>query len=62
MVLTIRKTYSFAEIKVDEIETTIFKSDKKEIDDTINNLINIIDGLASYTDKSVSDYVNEYYQ
>lgn len=35
----------FIEIKVDEIETTIFKYDKKEISDMIENLLEVIEDL-----------------
>ncbi len=43
MKLTVRLTHAFAEVKVDEIETTIFSV--KEIDDTISNLRDAIDDL-----------------
>ncbi len=45
MKITIRRTSSFAELKVDEIETTIFNSYSKEIDDTIENLEEVIEEL-----------------
>ena len=45
MELKCRLTHSFAEIKIDEIETTIFKTDTKEIDSMIENLLSIIDDL-----------------
>jgi hypothetical protein len=35
----------FIEIKVDEIETTIFKDSKKEISDMIQNLLDVIDDI-----------------
>jgi hypothetical protein len=59
MKLKARKTHSFVEIKVDEIETTIFKSDPKEIEQTIHNLLEVARTLASYTEKSISDFVTE---
>ncbi len=59
MKLTARTTYAFIEIKVDEIETTVFKSNPKEIEEMINNLLDVVNDLASYTDKSVKDYVEE---
>jgi hypothetical protein len=45
MKITIRRTSSFAELKVDEIETTIFNSYLKEIEDTIENLEEVIEEL-----------------
>jgi len=59
MKLTARRTYAFVEIKVDEIETTVFKSNPKEIEDMIHNLLDVVNDLASYTDKSVKDFVEE---
>jgi len=58
MILKARKTHAFIEIKVDEIETTVFKS-SKEIEDMINNLLDVVNDLASYTDKTVKDFVEE---
>ena len=43
MKLLVRLTHAFAEIKVDEIETTIFEI--REIDETIENLADAIDDL-----------------
>ena len=43
MKLTLRLTHAFAEIKVDEIESTIY--DVKEIEETIANLQDVIDDL-----------------
>ena len=46
MRLTTRISASgFIEIKVDVIETTIFKSDKKEISDMIQNLLEAIEAI-----------------
>lgn len=59
MKLTSRFANSFIEIKVDEIEINIFKSDKKEVEDMIYNLLDIVNDLAGYTDKSVSEWVDE---
>jgi hypothetical protein len=59
MKLTARRTHAFIEIKVDEISTTIFKSDTKEVEDTIANLLSIADDLANYTEKSIIDYAKE---
>jgi ribosomal protein S17E len=57
MRLTSRFASSFIEIKVDEIETTIFKNNKQEVTDMLYNLLNIANDLAGYTDKSVSEHV-----
>jgi len=51
MELKCRLTHNFAEIKVDEIETTLFKSHPKEIEDTITNLLDIINDLAKLIEK-----------
>ena len=59
MKLTTRLTHAFIEIKVDEIETTIFQSSTKEINDTINNLLDVASDLARYTDKSLIEIVEE---
>ncbi len=55
MKITARKTHYFTEIKVDEIETTIFKTSKKEAEDMIRNLLSVIDILMDYTDKSIEE-------
>jgi len=59
MILDTRTTREFIEIKVDEIETTIFKDSKQELELTIHNLLSVVDALASYTDKSIDDYLKE---
>ena len=59
MELKTRRTYAFIEIKVDEIETTVFKSNPEEIKQMINNLLDVVNDLASYTDKTVSEYVSD---
>ena len=51
MELKCRLTHDLAEIKVDEIETTLFKSHPKEIDDMITNLLDIVDDLSKLIDK-----------
>lgn len=45
MKLVCRLTHSLAEIKVDKVETTLFKISPSEIDDMIENLLEIIDDL-----------------
>lgn len=57
MIISIRTTYAFATIKVDEIETNIFKSNQKEVEDMIQNLIDVADSLCSYTDRTLKDRV-----
>jgi len=59
MKLTSRRTHAFVEIKVDEIETTIFKSSEKEVEDMIHNLLDVANDLAGYTNKSVRDFVED---
>lgn len=59
MVLTTRTTHAFIEIEVDEIKTTVFKSSPQEIQSMIGNLLDVVDELASYTDKSIKDYIEE---
>jgi len=48
MEITKRETHAFIELKVIETETTIFKSDKFEIEKTIENLQEVIDALKTY--------------
>jgi hypothetical protein len=59
MEIKVRRTHAFVELKVDEIETTIFKSSPKEMEDMINHLLNVVNDLAGYTDKSVQEFVEE---
>ena len=60
MKITARKTHAFVEIKVDEIETTIFKSDDIEyIEKMIHNLLDVCNDLASFTNMSVKEFVEE---
>lgn len=58
MELTERCTNDFIEIKVDELETTLFKCDKKKIQEFIQNLIHVADRCMDYTDETYKDYVN----
>jgi len=41
----------FIELKVDEIETTIFKSDENELENTIFNLLQVVEDLSSVAGK-----------
>ena len=54
MVLKCRLTHNLAEIKVDKIEATLFKSHPKEVEDMIANLLDIVDDLAKLIDKDFS--------
>jgi len=60
MRLITRKTHNFVEIEVDEIETTIFKSERNELIDMIITLLETANDLASYTDKSLIECVKHY--
>jgi hypothetical protein len=51
MRLKSRVTHAFIEIKVDEIETTVFKSDKKDVEGMIDNLLDVVNDLQRFTDK-----------
>jgi hypothetical protein len=51
MRLKSRVTHAFIEIKVDEIETTVFKSDKKDVEGMIDNLLDVANDLQRFTDK-----------
>ena len=59
MELKCRLTHNLAEIKVDEIETTLFKSHPKEIDDMIANLLDIVEDLAKLKDQTISVVFHE---
>ena len=54
MILKQRLTHNFIEIKVDEIETTLFKSDKKDVEQMIYNLLDVVDDLAKLIGKDFS--------
>jgi len=59
MKITSRKKHAFTELKVDEVETTIFASSEKEVSDTIQNLFSVIDDLSEYTGKSLIELAKE---
>ncbi len=59
MVLKCRLTHNLAEIKVDEIETTLFKSHPKEVEDMIANLLDIVDDLAKLIGKDFSSSMDD---
>lgn len=51
MKLQSRTKHSFIELKVDEIEETIFKSDQKRLQEMIDNLTDVIENLSKYLDE-----------
>jgi hypothetical protein len=57
MKLTARKTRVFIDIKVDEIETTVYKSNPKEVQEMIDNLLNVVYDLAGFTEHTVQEHV-----
>lgn len=59
MELKCRLTHNLLEIKVDEIETTLFKTHPKEIDNMIENLIDVIYNLTMLKDELLEDVINE---
>ena len=54
MKLKCRLTHCFAELKVDEIETTVYKSDSQEVEILVDNLMDVIDDLAKLIGKDFS--------
>lgn len=54
MELKCRLTHNLAEIKVDEIETTLFKNHPSEVENMIVNLTDIIDDLSKLINKEFS--------
>jgi len=46
MKIAVRRKHTFVDLQVDEIETIIFQSDSSEIDDTIENLQEVIKELT----------------
>jgi hypothetical protein len=59
MILKQRLTHNFIEIKVDEIETTLFKSEKKDIEQMIYNLLDVVDDLAKMIGKDFSSSMDD---
>lgn len=62
--MKIKSRYSssgFIELNVDEIECTIFKNEKEEATDLINNLISIINDLTAITGRDISDHINDFF-
>lgn len=62
MELTTRMTTQFVEITVDEIKTTIFSSSGREIEDVIENLLDVVTDLSSYTNNSIYEYLERFNQ
>lgn len=54
MKLKCRLTHAFAELKIDEIETTVYKSCPQEVEILIDNLTYVIDDLAKLIGKDFS--------
>lgn len=46
-----RMTRDFIELRVDEIQTTIFKSDKNQVEEMRDNLLDIVGDLNRYIDE-----------
>lgn len=59
MELQTRTTKEFITIKVDEIECTIYRDRKEELNRTIDNLLSVVNDLCYYTDKSINEHVND---
>ena len=62
MTIKSRATHAFVELSVDEINTTIFKSDKREAEELIRNLLSVIDDLTLITNKTVAQHITENFQ
>ena len=50
---------SFITIKVDEIETMVFEDKATEVQEMIENLLDVAHDLSTFTNKSLSDHVEE---
>lgn len=61
MKLETRTTRKFIELKVDEIETTIFKDNESEMNEMIINLIEVVIDMSSYTDKDIEEHIADYF-
>lgn len=59
MKLKCRLTHNLAEIKVDKIETTLFKSEPTEVETVIENLADVIDDLAKLIGKKFTFSLND---
>lgn len=60
MKITARKTHDFIELKVDDNEETVFKSDINDVEQHIYNLLEVATELASFTNKSLQDYIKQF--
>ena len=58
MRLTTRTTREFIEIEVNEIKTTLFMGDR-DVNLTIMNLMEVINDLSYYTNKSINELYRE---
>ncbi len=59
MELKCRLSYNLAEIKVDETETTLFKSTPTEVESMIENLTDIISDLSKLINLDFSYSLNK---
>lgn len=59
MILSVKKTDAFIEIKAKEHEITIYKSHPNEVQQAIDNLLLVLEDLASFTNKTVSEHVRD---
>ena len=59
MKLKCRLTHAFADLKIYEVETTVYKSDPQEIERLIDNLTDVIDDLAKLMDKDFRFYLTD---
>lgn len=60
MKINLRTTSNFAEIKIDEIETTIFYDSVNELEAFITNLLDIASVLSDKTCKNLNDRIKEF--
>jgi len=58
MKIKTRMTHQFIELTIDAIDETIFKGET-EIDETINNLLGVVNDLKKYTDKNFNEELEE---
>lgn len=60
MKLQCRLTHNLVEISVDETNTTVFKSDPREVEEMIENLSSVIEDLAKLLNKQANIIIDEY--
>jgi len=59
MEIETRRAYRFTQIKVDEIETMIFDTEKAEAEKMIKNLLIVAYDLCDYTGKSIREHMED---